>query len=266
VKSFRSIFLILLFVGFFLSLAPFFHSLRLRIFSLFFQPSTSIQEEHLCLQNPAASSEIVALQHQISALSWQVLQLQEQVQNLTKFREKFSIEDMPLVIPAKILLRHDSSTLRNSFIIDRGSQHGVKPGFAVVYGYSLLGRILEVSPKTSKVLHITDPAMRIGIYVIGTVEDQTITYAEGLCIGRNSNCELRHIEKGNQKWQEGELSIVTSGFKKQFPPGLVVGTIQSPYRKKTGAELEEIGVFWDLPVQIADLSKILTVLVLPSLE
>ena len=72
--------------------------------------------------------------------------------------------------------------------------------------------------------------------------------------------------KGNQKWQEGELSIVTSGFKKQFPPGLVVGTIQSPYRKKTGAELEEIGVFWDLPVQIADLSKILTVLVLPSLE
>lgn len=261
----RYIILLFLLTAICVASSSWFQRLRLKIISSFSSPLA----ENIPLQSQEQSliAENITLRHQTATLSWEILQLKEQVNNLTTFREKFSLEKFPLVVPASIIFQKDtSSAFRRTFLINRGSKDKIKVGSPVVSGSTLVGRIAEVEKNTSRVVAISDPSMRIGIEVIGTSSDGTPkSYAKGMCIGKNSEfCELRNVEKDVVKWPSGILNIVTSGFRDQYPAGLIVGTIQSPYYSTSDQQLSppDTGVFWDLPVEIQSVSQLKTVLVL----
>lgn len=263
-KFLRYIILTLFLSTILFSMSPWFQQIRQKIISLFIASTPTDQLMVDALQQPP-TPEIITLRHQVASLTWQNLQLQEQIATLTAFREKFPMQNFPQVVPALIIAKKDnSSTFRRTFMINRGHKDGITIGSPVLSGCTLVGRVAETEKNWSRVVALTDPSMRIGIEIIGIQDNQPYSYAKGLCIGKNTEfCELRNIEKSLVPWQPGELSIITTNFREQYPPGLVIGTIQSPYRAAGVQEkTPESGIFWDLPVKVLSIEQLNSVLVL----
>lgn len=234
--------------------------IRVNIFS--FSPSYKVCEAD---ENVKYYRELHKARQEIAVLSWKLIKAKERIKNLTTFREKFSIEKIPYVISASILIRRDSSNIRKSFVIDKGYNDGIKAGANVIYGHSLIGKVVEVGKYVSRILHIQDPAMRVCIKLISKSDEKIYNYGTGICKG-GKRCSLELVEKGYSKWVTSKLTVLTSGFNGEYLPDLVVGTVTLPkYRQKPRKKEEHIenntGLFWDLPVEILDLSKMNTVLV-----
>jgi cell shape-determining protein MreC len=231
---------------------------RVDIFSFF--PSYNICEAD---EKVRYYREIHKVRQEIAILSWQLIKAKEKIRNLTTFREKFSIEKIPYVITASIIIRRDSSNPRKSFVIDKGYSDGIKAGANVIYGHSLVGKVVEVGKYVSRILHIKDPAMRISIKLISKFKEKIYNYGSGICKG-GKYCSLELVEKGYMKWVTPKMMVLTSGFNGEYLSNLIIGTVTLPrYRKKLKKKnfKGRTGLFWDLPVKIMDLNKMNTVLV-----
>ncbi len=259
-----TLFLLLISLGLIVS-ASYVNSLSLKI-STFWVSEESPSVEKLAQKN--SISEIMHLQQALAQTKLELFQLKEQLRTLTNFREKFSKKKIPLVIPATIIIRNDSSDNRHSFKIDRGSFDNIKLGDIVVFNDSLVGRVSEISDHYSTVLKVTDPAMQIPISVF-SADDREKEYGEGISIGNgqeDSTCiidsreicrgeELCRLDLVERKRQfPASAVIVTSGLKGEYPRGLVVGSL-------TFSQSDQIGLFWDVKIRPLNLDQIHTVLV-----
>lgn len=102
-------------------------------------------------------------------------------------------------------------------IIDSGSNQGVEVDQIVTHNSAIVGRIIEVTPKFSKMRLITDFFSRVPVIT----ETSRI---HGVLAGSNNNSpELRYVEN-KKDLQIGE-NIITSGDGQYFPAGLKVGVV-----------------------------------------
>ena len=122
--------------------------------------------------------------------------------------------------------------------IDRGSEHGVVRGAAVLAPDGLIGRIFRVERTVSQVLLLVDPMSAVDARV-------RRTGARGLVIGRGREIGLRRemylgaleFWERNQEVREGD-QLVTSGLDGLFPPDLPVGFVRSLRRGRHEVFLE----------------------------
>ena len=109
------------------------------------------------------------------------------------------------------------STYVKSLLVSVGSENGIKKGSAVLSGDGLVGRIVEVSKKTSRVLLVTDINMRVPV----VVED---TSHHAIMAGVNTNQpSLIHLPQDSEISKESRL--ITSGYGGVYPHGLLVGNV-----------------------------------------
>ncbi len=109
------------------------------------------------------------------------------------------------------------NTYVKSVIVSAGSSDGVKKGAAVLSGDGLIGRVIEVGNKTSRILLVTDINSRVPV----VVED---TGHHAIMSGTNNiRPRLIHIP------QDTEISknvrLITSGYGGLYPYGLPVGRV-----------------------------------------
>ncbi|NUM34296.1 MAG: rod shape-determining protein MreC [Candidatus Brocadiae bacterium] len=241
-----------------LLVSPSFQHYRLKVFNLF----ASFSSNTIKLSQQDQQSEIETLRNQVAYLSLSLIQKEEQIKSLSGFREQFSADRIPSIVPASILVRRDISPNRRTLVIDKGSINSIKMGSAVFFGHSLLGRVIEVSPHTSRVMHITDPAFRVKVTLIGFSGDKIKDYGEAVCAGQNhSYCSLNLLEKNYQKWDHKEISVLVSGKPSEDLPWFTLGTVTAPDYVQDKESLDA-GNFWNLKVNIIDIDQIRTVLVL----
>jgi rod shape-determining protein MreC len=120
-------------------------------------------------------------------------------------------------IHARVIGR-DAQQWFNTVIIDAGSLAGVEKDMPVVTPDGLVGRVIVVSPVSSRVMLLTDERFGAGA-VIGQL---TQARALGIVKGRsNSLCEMRFINSV-EKVEPGE-PIITSGQDGLYPRGLLIG-------------------------------------------
>ncbi|MGH7198072.1 MAG: rod shape-determining protein MreC, partial [Candidatus Omnitrophota bacterium] len=75
----------------------------------------------------------------------------------------------------------------SAFLIDKGADKGIHTQMLVLSGGSLVGRVIEVGPQTSKVLLITDPNSRIGVLLQRTRH-------QGILYGTSSGeCRMKYL-------------------------------------------------------------------------
>ncbi|MFW6358987.1 MAG: rod shape-determining protein MreC [Chroococcales cyanobacterium] len=103
--------------------------------------------------------------------------------------------------------------------LGRGSNHGIQEGFVVTGIGGLVGRVVAVSPNTSRVLLISDPKSRVGV---------TISRSRhmGYLKGQRSNLLVLHFYDKVPDVKEGDV-VTTSNVSQLFPPGISVGRIRS---------------------------------------
>ena len=120
------------------------------------------------------------------------------------------------VIAAAVVGR-DPSSWSSTIIINKGSSSGIKNGLASITFYGLVGRVVETSLTTSKIMLINDPNLSVSAVVQRSRQ-------EGLVCGSLGGTLLMKYLPKDSEIQVSDI-IVTSGLTNIYPKGLPVGTV-----------------------------------------
>lgn len=144
--------------------------------------------------------------------------------------ERLSVENAALrrqlgaaAWPAQIVatgrvLSHGGGTYLKSILLAAGRDAGVEPGHAVVSSAGLVGQVVAVAPRLSRVLLINDFSSRIPIVIDGTA-------TPGIAEGTNAPVLALSFLPIDYRGKDGAL-ISTSGAGGLFPAGVPVGWLE----------------------------------------
>lgn len=127
--------------------------------------------------------------------------------------------------PPRITGRHVSARViadpgglyRRAFIVQVGRKQGVRRGLAVINEEGLVGRIVEVGDRASRILLLTDLNSRIPVMIEASGERAVLA-------GNNEELAKLVFVRHRTEVKRG-TRIVTSGHGGVFPPGLPVGEV-----------------------------------------
>jgi rod shape-determining protein MreC len=121
-----------------------------------------------------------------------------------------------------LVIGRDPDNWFKTVVIDRGSIAGVEKDQPVVTTEGLVGRVVSVSPISSRVLLITDERHGAGAVVAKTAQNRMV----GILKGKNQSlCELKLLSEGG-KLENGE-QVITSGQDQLYPRGLLIGRVKN---------------------------------------
>jgi rod shape-determining protein MreC len=126
---------------------------------------------------------------------------------------------------ASVIARSASPWFR-SFLLDKGSADGVRKGMAVLTPLGVLGRVIELTSQTAKVLLITDPNSGVDVVV-------QRTRGRGIVSGSLDNGPILKYVKHGEDVQVGDR-LITSGLDGVFPKGILVGWVTSVRKQSVG--------------------------------
>ena len=135
-----------------------------------------------------------------------------QLKALLDFRSQLS----GAAITASIIANSASGWFQ-SCMLDKGSADGVSKGMAVVTPLGVVGQVVAVTPRTAKVLLLTDPNSGIDVLV-------QRTRSRGIVSGSLETGTILKYVKRSEDIQEGDR-LITSGIDGVFPKGMMVGTV-----------------------------------------
>ena len=146
--------------------------------------------------------------------------LKKQVEAYEKFLEvKEKNPDFKFV--AGTVIGRDSADTFGSFVLNCGSNDGVKVNDPVISGEYLIGIVNEVTPTSCVVLSVTDPKVNAAAYEIRTGE---MGYTETTSkLALNGLLKLTGLTK-NTSVAVGGI-VCTSGVGGIYPRGLIIGTV-----------------------------------------
>jgi rod shape-determining protein MreC len=201
----------------------------LRPFQLMAQTASGwmkdMQESYLTLQGYKA--EIERLQQKIVDLEMERNRLLEaeatnrRLQRLLEFRSQVPTGG----ITASIIAASASPWFK-SCLLDKGSADDIRKGMAVVTPLGALGRVIDVTPRSAKVLLVTDPNSGVDVVV-------QRTRARGIVSGSLENGPIMKYVKHSEDVQVGDR-LVTSGLDGTFPKGMMVATVISVSKQTVG--------------------------------
>lgn len=139
-------------------------------------------------------------------------------------------------ITAKVI-SNSAGSYNKTITINVGKKHGISIGNAVANNFGMVGRVVEVGSKVSRVLLITDINSQIPVYFEKTRYNAILR-------GQNSDfLELKYLKPRVYLLDKDRL--ITSGDGGLLPRGLVVGE----YIKNLNSELNKISILptrnWD---------------------
>jgi rod shape-determining protein MreC len=164
------------------------------------------REENLALRGEAAG-----LKERLNALR-EVVQENKRLKELLAFKETSGYH----AITARVI-GTDPTSLFRTITIGAGSSDGVRKGMAVVTSEGVVGRVINSSSGTSRVLLATDRNSDIDA-VIQRSRDRGIAEGAG-----PDTLHLKYMPRSADV-VEGDM-VVTSGIGGIFPKGLVIGSV-----------------------------------------
>lgn len=170
----------------------------------------------------------------------------QRLKRLLDFAEQQQVDGI-----AARIIGVDGSNWFSTVTIDKGSNHGVIEGMAVVNDQGVVGRIVRCSARSSRVLLITDASSAVASLV-----ERSRTRGVGRGTGAGLTLDYvalpEDVASGDQ--------VVTSGVGGVFPGGLLVGSVTEVVRGGFGmfltievqpavdfARLEEVLVVREMP-------------------
>lgn len=163
----------------------------------------------------------------INELEIRIKELEKQNESLKKildYSEKKQLKGKGIVAP---VVGRSADNWWNQITLGRGSNDGIKENFIVMGPGGVVGRIINVTPRTSRVLLISDPTSQIGVGIIRTRQ-------MGSMQGKDENTGVLEFFDDVPEVREGDV-VSTSAYSQLFPAGLPVGIIESLELSKTPA-------------------------------
>ena len=179
----------------------------------------------LAQENSIMAAELVRLRNEVLTLRGL-----EEENALLREQLKYLEADPRELVPARVIGR-DVSGWWQTVRLGKGYLDGIEKDMAVITPDGLIGRTIEVTPRTADVLLISDPGCRVAARV-------QRTGTSGVLSGRGAGprgyatCRLDFLNK-DDVLKSGD-QVVTSGLGGVFPKGLPVGYIDEVQADKTG--------------------------------
>jgi rod shape-determining protein MreC len=177
---------------------------RHEIAGIIFYHQHMSQNEKLRRENDLLKQKLIALN--------EIYLENERLNKFLSLKQKSSYR----VIAAKVIGRPTDSWF-SVIIIGKGTYHGIKRGFVAINYLGLVGRVIETTFLTSKIMLINDPNLSVSAIVERSRQ-------EGLVSGTlGSYLMMKYLPK------EADVKIsdviVTSGLTYVYPKGLLIGTV-----------------------------------------
>lgn len=208
----------------------------LRPLQIVLQTATSwikeIQESRLTMggyksENERLRQKIIELEKERNRLL-EAEATNERLQRLLEFRAQ-----LPAGGITASVIAGSASPWFKSCLLDKGSADGIRKGMAVLTPLGALGRVIELTAQTAKVLLITDPNSGVDVVV-------QRTRARGIVSGSLENGPILKYVKHSEDVQVGDR-LITSGVDGVFPKGIMVGAVTA-VRKQTVGLFQQITV------------------------
>ncbi|MGF1542486.1 MAG: rod shape-determining protein MreC [Pleurocapsa sp.] len=116
--------------------------------------------------------------------------------------------------------------------LGRGSKQGIKAGYVVMGIGGVVGRVIEVTPHTSRVLLISDPLSRVGVTLSRNRQLGYIQGKDDKTVVMRFFTKVTDIKPGD--------AIATSALSSLYPSGLPIGTVKSVQTNDSPAPEAEI--------------------------
>ena len=170
-------------------------------YSSFYNDYRNNREELNDLKSKDISNEIIKFEN---------TELKELINNYVSSSDK---------ILAKIIVDHQSPYLR-SIIINKGSKDNIKIGTNIYDQSYLVGRVIEVNYKTSRVLLLSDLNSNVPV-TIAPQNTQAILTGNG-----DKNGQIKYIKNSLSDELSDESIVYTSGTGAIFKSGVPVGKLK----------------------------------------
>ena len=131
--------------------------------------------------------------------------------------------------PAKVIGR-DIGDLKDTILINQGSNVGLKLNMSVVTGAGLVGIVDSVYPNASRILLINSPRSKIG--GMNLRGDSRVAGIVGGVAGQDASLEMNNMAR-DADLLPGD-TVVTSGYSGHHPAGLIIGTIEEVQKDDGG--------------------------------
>ena len=175
--------------------------IQIREYSTFFKNYKKNEEELNKLKSVNISSDILQFENE---------ELKELINDYVSSSDK---------ILAKIIVDQDSPFLK-SIIINKGSKDNIKIGTNIFDQSYLVGRVIEVNYKTSRVLLLSDLNSNVPVS-IAPQNVQAIITGSG-----NNNAEIKYIKADIENKFDEKSKVYTSGTGAIFKSGIPIGTLK----------------------------------------
>lgn len=178
--------------------------------------------------------ENMRLRSQVEDLSREVDLLHEQamatrrLERLLQLRRAVSGR----TVAARVIGR-DPSRWYDTLLLDRGTNDGIRRNDPVISADGVVGRIVEATATSSRVLLISDSRSAVGVLIQRSRD-------AGVIEGRGGGTVHLNYLSRTADVREGDV-VVTSGLGGVFPKGLIIGTVISVLREE-GALVQTAGV------------------------
>lgn len=122
------------------------------------------------------------------------------------------------------VIHRDLNLWWQQIIIQKGKDHGIKEGAAVVFAGGVAGRVVEVNLLTSKVELVSNPNFRMAA---SFEEDGRPVIYQGVLQNGFGNPigEVRDAPEDLRASKQSTLRLVSTGLGGTFPPGLTIGNV-----------------------------------------
>ena len=150
---------------------------------------------------------------------------------LSRLREVLQLK-AHLAHSAKIarIIAHDPSTWNNSFVVDLGSDDGIQPDSPVISEQGVVGRVLEVTARNSRVLLLTDSSSSVAGL-------DSRSRVGGITQGTGRN-QLRFSYVAPNEDVQKDDPLVSSGLGGVFPKGYAIGSVVKKTESENGLNTE----------------------------
>ncbi len=212
----------------FLIFPSFFHTLKGITIKLVTAPLVVIDavRDH-ARSKSALVSENMALKEQVARISLEMERNNDLILENTRLKDLLGFKSGIgyETVSAEVIAR-DPNNWIGSFTVNKGSSSGLKRGSAVCSAKGLVGKVDEVHTDNALVMLVTHPGFRAG----GMLRESRL---HGVVEGDGKGHARMSYLPLDSDVKPGEV-VVTSGYSREFPKGIVIGKVVFVEKNNTG--------------------------------
>lgn len=145
----------------------------------------------------------------------------ERLKKLLSFKEQ-----SPHTLLAARIVARDPNNWSRGVVINKGSKQGIGQGNVVITDLGLVGKVLEVSANTSKIILISDLDNAVSARIQRTREEGLVS---GTLLGA---IVMRYLEKDSDA-APGDI-VLTSGLTRNYPDAILIGEVREVKEEPQG--------------------------------